>query len=88
MEPSGRRQWQSAVNRSWAKPEGVGAQYVFGVLARYGNRSEIAPGLALGGQREVNKAPRARSNTPEDIRLNDAARPGLPNSYHDPVVHS
>ncbi len=50
--------------------------------------TEIAAGFALGGQRKVNKAPRARSNTPEDIRLNDAAPPGLPSSRHRPVVHS
>ena len=40
------------------------------------------------GQREVNKAPRTSSNVPEDVQLNGAAPPGLPNSDHRPVVHS
>lgn len=40
------------------------------------------------GQREVNKAPRTSSNVPEDVRLNGAAPPGLPNSHNRPVVHS
>lgn len=67
---------------------GITAQYGFGVLAQYVNRSEIVLGVALGGQREVNKASRARPNTPEDFRHNDAAPLGLPKGHHRPVIHS